>query len=155
MIYKRLSLSLNIKLKIKLLYDNYQLLKNSTDYKLEHFEGFSIATSFGKRDNLLQIIDNISLVLEQVVKNGNEKLLVDFRKVDFNFPMADAYNIVKMFELRLRDYQHVKIVVVCPEEHIEFGSFWKEIGEKRGFDFFVASEYEEAENWLEIKKASK
>jgi len=123
-------------------------LKKVEPFEIIHLKAYTLAKCQGKRNKLLQVIENAGIIFRQTEAHKDTLLMIDYRKVDFAFPMNDAFNLAKMFELMLSDYQHIKMVVICAEHNLNFGAFWKEISQKRGFNFNVFTDEEEAEQWL-------
>ena len=129
-------------------------MNKAAEFSISHFQDHSLATCKGPRKQLSDIVENVNIIFSETHQKGNNKLLIDYRKVLFNFPMVDAFNLAKMFEIKFKQYKGIKMAVICPPANKDFSFFWQEISIKRGFDFFVSTDIIEGEEWLLSKKAS-
>lgn len=118
----------------------------------EVHEKYLLVVGHGKRDNLLQMTEAADKIVKTAVEYDRFFLLVDYRKLEVDVSMSDAFNIVRGYENHQQDLR--KIVVAAVFDRIEnpkgweFGAFWKEISEKRGFHIEIFEDMELARRWL-------
>jgi hypothetical protein len=63
-------------------------------------------------------------------------------------PHNEAFNLLKVFELKLTAFKEVKMAAIINPRTQEIGSFWVSICNRRGFDFKLFQDEDEAKQWL-------
>lgn len=111
-------------------------------------ENYLLITGLGKRDTLADMAIASSEIYAQVRETKSRYLLVDYRKLQINVHLNEAFNIVKRYETIQPELKNVIIAAVFEEPGLEFGNYWKEIGRKRGFFIEIFEDIEIAEGWL-------
>lgn len=81
-------------------------------------------------------------------ESGSRKMLVDFRQIQINVRITEAFNIVKTYEKKMPDLRTVLVAAVFESQHRAFASYWQEVSSKRGFTIKVFEDFGEAEKWL-------
>jgi hypothetical protein len=121
-------------------------------------EKYLLVVGHGRRDNLLQMTEAADKIVKTAVEYDRYFMLVDYRKLEVDVSMSEAFNIVRGYEAHQPDLR--KIVVAAVFDRNEnprgwaFGNFWKEIGEKRGFHIEIFDDIAVAEKWLLKQVAS-
>ncbi|MEI9917536.1 MAG: hypothetical protein WDO14_01895 [Bacteroidota bacterium] len=115
-------------------------------------EKYLLVVGHGKRDNLLQMTEAASQIVKTATEYNRRLMLVDYRKLEVDVSMSEAFNIVRGYEARQPDLRKIVVAAVF-DRHAnlkgwEFGNLWKEIGKKRGFHIEIFEDMDEAEKWL-------
>ncbi|MBL0766779.1 hypothetical protein [Marivirga atlantica] len=111
-------------------------------------ENYTLIYSEGTRSTLSDSTKLAEIIADKMRETPNKKLLLDYRKAIYTIPSSDAYNLVKVFELKLTDYRQYKMAVIVSKQNEDFGRVWASVGRQRGFDFEIFKTFEEAESWL-------
>jgi hypothetical protein len=111
-------------------------------------ENYTLIYSEGTRSTLSDSTKLAEIIADKMHETPNKKLLLDYRKAIYTIPSSDAYNLVKVFELKLTDYRQYKMAVIVSKQNEDFGRVWASVGRQRGFDFEIFKTFEEAESWL-------
>jgi len=114
-------------------------------------EKYLLVVGHGKRDNLSSMIEASALIYEKIIEINCHHLLVDYRNLEINVHMNEAFNIVRRYETTQPELKHIIIAAVFTEKGLEFGTYWKEIGLKRGFHISIFDDIGLAEKWLETQ----
>ncbi|MBK6264992.1 hypothetical protein JKA74_08080 [Marivirga sp. S37H4] len=104
--------------------------------------------SNGDRRNFTEVIQNANKIHEVIQKSSQTLILLDYRKTIFHLPHNEAFNLVKVFEIKLTEFKKVKMAVIINNRSEEIGNFWASICQRRGFNYAVFKEEPEAEKWL-------
>lgn len=114
-------------------------------------DGYLLVVGHGVRNNLAEMNEAASEIYRKMDETQCYFLLVDYRDLEINVHMAEAYNIVKRYEIAQPDLKKATIAAIFSSLGSEFGKFWKEIGRKRGFTIESFDTIESAETWLKSK----
>ena len=117
-------------------------------------DGYLLVVGHGVRNNLAEMNEAASDIYLKMDETQCYLLLVDYRDLEINVHMADAFNIVKRYEVAQPDLKKATIAAVFSTGGAEFGKFWKEVGKKRGFTIESFDTIESAEEWLKSKMKS-
>jgi hypothetical protein len=122
---------------------------------LIHFElreKYLLVVGLGKRDNLLQMTEAANKIVKTAMEYDRRLMLVDYRKLEIDVSMSEAFNIVRGYEVHQPDLKKIVVAAVFDRNENpkgwEFGRFWKDIGEKRGFHIEIFEDIDVAESWL-------
>lgn len=118
-------------------------------FSIKITDNYILATCYGRRTVISEVIHNAEIIFKSILTSQKQAIMLDYREVDFHFPMSDAFNLTRLFELKLKQYTHLKMAVVLSEEHQEFGQFSQEVGQKRGLNLKTFQHIEHAKEWLE------
>jgi hypothetical protein len=121
------------------------------DFPLVSFEvkeKYLLVVGHGKRDNFSSMVEASALIQQKIIETGCRHLLVDYRKLQINVSIAEAFNIVKRYEARVPELKNVVIAGVFEKQNLTFANYWKEVGEKRGFFIKIFESMQVAERWL-------
>lgn len=116
-------------------------------------EKYLLVVGHGKRDNLLAMSEAADIIVKKAVETNRRFMLVDYRNLEIEVHMGEAFNIVRGYESHQPDLKNIVVAAVFGSQGREFGNFWKEVGRKRGFHIESFEDIDEAERWL-IKQAS-
>ncbi len=111
-------------------------------------EKYLLVVGHGKRDDFTSMAEASSLVYQKIIETGSRYLLVDYRKLEINVGIVEAFNIVKRYETKLPELKDIVIAAAFEIQNITFANYWKEIGEKRGFYIQIFVDLDVAESWL-------
>lgn len=114
-------------------------------------DGFLLVVGHGARNNLQEMNEAASEIYRKMDETQCYFLLVDYSELEINVHMAEAFNIVKRYELAQPDLKKATIAAVFSGAGTEFGKFWKEVGRKRGFTIESFDTIELAKEWLKSK----
>jgi hypothetical protein len=65
----------------------------------ENREKYLLVIGHGKRDNLAAMARASQEIYEKILETGTHHLLVDYRKLQINLHMNEAFNIVRRYEI--------------------------------------------------------
>ncbi len=111
-------------------------------------EKYLLVTGHGRRDNLLMMADTAAKIVAKAVEVNRKYMLVDYRELEINVYMGDAYNIVKNYEANQPELRHITVAAAFDKKDMEFANFWKDVSRKRGFTIEVFDNLLLAERWL-------
>jgi len=111
-------------------------------------ENYLLVVGYGERDNLVAMNQASAQIYEKVLETKSRCLLIDYRKLQVNLRLSEAFNIVKRYETVLTELRNLKIAGVFSEQGLPFAQYWKEVSQQRGFVIEIFEEYEAAEKWL-------
>jgi len=121
--------------------------------RFEKKDGYMLAIGEGERNNLTEMIEATKTTVSAATELGMTHILADYRKVKYNVPLTEAYNLVKVYETKTPVIKSFTIAGIMNEEDRELIKFWESISNRRGFEFKIFTDKEEALNWLEDKKS--
>lgn len=114
-------------------------------------DGYLLIVGHGSRNNLIEMTEAAAEIYRKMDETQCYFLLVDYRNLEINVNMGEAFNIVRRYEVAQPDLKKATIAAVFSSGGLEFGKFWKEVGRKRGFTIESFETIEAAENWLKLK----
>lgn len=114
----------------------------------EQKEKYLLIIGHGKRDNLTTMAQASGQIYEKVLETKNSYLLVDYRKLQINVHMSEAFNIVKRYEVIQPELKNLVIAAVFEGKGLEFGTYWKDVAKQRGFYIEIFEDINLAEAWL-------
>jgi len=117
----------------------------------EFKDGYLLVVGHGARNNLQEMNEAASDIYRKMDETQCYFLLVDYRDLEINVHMAEAFNIVKRYEVAQPGLKKATIAAVFSDAGTEFGKFWKEVGRKRGFTIESFDTIESAKEWLKLK----
>ena len=116
--------------------------------KISEEKDFLKVTSQGERTQFGMVLQNAEKIHKAIQSSSSRLVLLDYRLTIFRMPHNEAFNLLKVFELKLTEFKDVKMAIVINPRTVEIGSFWSSICRKRGFDYQVFQDEEEAKDWL-------
>lgn len=116
--------------------------------KISEEKNYLKVISQGDRSEFGMILLNAEKIHAAIQSSKKELILLDYTKTIFKMPHNEAFNLLKVFELKLKEFRKVKMSIIINPRTQEIGSFWASICQKRGFDFKIFQDAKEAEDWL-------
>jgi hypothetical protein len=126
-------------------------MNNTPLVSFELREKYLLVIGHGKRDNLASMTEASALIYEKVLETKSRYLLVDYRYLQINVHLSEAFNIVKRYEVAQPQLKDLIIAAVFEGKGVEFGKYWKDISRQRGFFIEVFEDIGIAEAWLLAK----
>ena len=117
-------------------------------------EDYLLVVGHGKRDNFTEIIHATAQINDALLKFERKHLLIDYRQVQFNIPIGNVFDVVRVYEAKMPHLKDVFVAAVLSDINWEIGEFWKEIAQRRGFNFTVFDDFAKAEQWLLEQRAN-
>lgn len=114
----------------------------------EHREKYLLVIGHGKRDNLVSMTQAAAEIYAKVLETNAKYILVDYRQLQINVSLGEAFNIVKRYEIAQPELKSMIIAAVFDKKGVEFGMYWKEVSRQRGFYIEIFEDINEAEQWL-------
>ena len=111
-------------------------------------EKYLLVIGHGKRDNLTSMAAASAQIYEKVLETQHRYLLVDYRNLQINVHMNEAFNIVKRYEVVQPELKNLVIAAVFEGKGLAFGSYWKDVARQRGFFIEIFEDMNLAEEWL-------
>jgi len=104
--------------------------------------------SQGERNEFSLVLQNAEKIHKAIQESDKNLILLDYRLTIFKMPHNEAFNLLKVFELKLTEFKEVKMAIIINPRTQEIGSFWASICRKRGFNFKIFQDDKEAKDWL-------
>lgn len=112
---------------------------------------YLLVTGHGSRNSLNKVLEGTQQIAKAIAETNCRYLLVDYSKVTTKLPVADAFNIVRIYESKVSEFQHIVMAIVINPDEEQFESFWEKICRMRGYQFKIFTDLHVAENWLKDK----
>lgn len=103
----------------------------------------------GVRNSTSQLLTGTKAVYDLAKKFNRKNVLCDFSEIRFELGMAEAFNLVRIYETRFDDFKSLSIAGLVSSQDAELASFWEKISVKRGFNNKAFTDLNEAGEWLE------
>ena len=94
------------------------------------------------------MVDATVQINERAGQSPTPYALLDFRKVKFNLPKTNAFDLIRIYESRMANYKKTTMAVVVRKDDQEIADLWKEFSQKRGFRFMAFTNIHDGETWL-------
>lgn len=111
-------------------------------------KGYLIITAEGLRSNFHDVALENTEMAKEIDKYNPSKILLDHRKVVYSVNQSDALNLVRLYEKQHDKFDGIKLACCVSERFLPLGKYWSEIAQKRGFNFKVFTDIDEAKAWL-------
>lgn len=121
-------------------------MKHSSTVELT--KHYLLITAKGDRNDFSSIVKGTVQMQKAVQAANAQKVLADYRGVNFNVPLTEAFNLVRLYEHRIDTFRSIIMATLVNRKNLELAKFWESICNKRGFVTKVFLEFEEAEAWL-------
>lgn len=115
-------------------------------------EKYLLVVGHGKRDNLKTMAEAASMIVNKAIETNRRFMLVDYRQLEIEVHMSEAFNIVKGYESHQPELKNITVAAVFNSTGLDFASYWKEVSKKRGFHIEIFEDIDLAERWL-LKQA--
>lgn len=112
---------------------------------------YLLVTGHGSRNSLNEVLEGTQQIAKVIAETNCRYLLVDYSQVKTKLPVADAFNIVRIYESKVSEFQHIVMAIIINPAEEQFDSFWEKICRIRGYQFKIFTDPLKAENWLKDK----
>ncbi len=128
----------------------------SSNFQFEINDHYLTVRDEGVRTSLSGAVEGTRRIAEAAAKYEKKFVLVDYRKVRYDLSLTEAYNLVKVYENKVPEFNDIALAVVVNSQDWEIAKFWESISLKRGYSFKLFSRIENAESWIlsEVKNGS-
>lgn len=109
---------------------------------------YLLVTGHGVRKSLKEMVDTAATIIKKAEETNSSKMLVDYRQLDIQVRITEAFNIVKTYEQSLPQLRNIIVAAVFEKHHRVFADYWQEVSSKRGFTIKTFENFTEAERWL-------
>jgi len=116
--------------------------------KISEEKDFLKVVSQGERTQFGLVLQNAEKIHNAIQESEKKLVLLDYRLTVFKMPHNEAFNLLKVFELKLTEFREVRMAAIINPRTEEIGSFWASICRKRGFDYQIFQDEGEAKRWL-------
>lgn len=114
----------------------------------EQQEYYLLVTSHGVRSDFKSVVEATLKINEMAGKTTTPFLLMDYRKVKFNLPITNAFDLIRIYESQMTHFKNITIASIITDDNIEIAELWRELSQKRGFRFMTFTNIQEGEDWL-------
>lgn len=114
----------------------------------EQRQHYLLVTSASAETDFASVVEATIKINEVAGRSPTPYALLDFRKVKFNLPKTNAFDLIRIYESRMANYKNTTMAVIIRDEDQEIGDLWKEVSQKRGFRFMTFTDIQEGEKWL-------
>ncbi|HZY82785.1 MAG TPA: hypothetical protein VFE50_24865 [Cyclobacteriaceae bacterium] len=111
-------------------------------------EKYLLVVGHGKRDNLRTMAEAAAMIVKKAVESNRNRMLVDYRMLEIEVHMSEAFNIVKGYENHQPELKNITVAAVFDNKALHFAHYWKEVSQKRGFRIEIFEDFDVAERWL-------
>jgi hypothetical protein len=111
-------------------------------------EQYLLVIGHGVRNSLAGMVETAGTIIKKAQETNSSKMLVDYRQLDIQVRITEAFNIVKTYEQSLPHLRNIIVAAVFEKHHRDFASYWQEVSSKRGFTIKTFENFTEAERWL-------
>ncbi len=118
----------------------------------ERRENYLLVTGFGERKDLITLVEGSEKINEVITGVQSHFLLLDYTQARFNVPLGNAFDLIRIYELKMPEIKTLVVSVALHHDDYKIGEYWKDIAQKRGFHFMVSYSFEDAETWLLAQK---
>jgi hypothetical protein len=129
-------------------------MRNSPQVGIIEADGFLRISSKGTYGTAADLNFTTELVYKKVTESGMRLLLLDFRESYFQVPRAEAFNLVRRYELSMPAFREVTAACVFNRSSKEFTDYWQQLGSQRGYSIHIFSTVSGAEHWLRERMKS-
>ncbi|MBX2963115.1 MAG: hypothetical protein KF687_11435 [Cyclobacteriaceae bacterium] len=117
--------------------------------KFEQRNNYLLAIGQGSRNSLIEVFEGTRAIAKALAETGCRYVLVDYANVITKLPVVDAFNIVRIYESKVSEFQDIVLAVVINPSEEHFDSFWEKICRIRGYQFKIFTNRTAAEDWLQ------
>jgi hypothetical protein len=128
-------------------------VKDSPQVVVVEADGILRVTAKGTYNAVAHLNSTTELIYQKVTESEIRLLLLDFRESHFELPLAEAFNVVRRYELSMPAFRDVTAACVFNRASKEFTDYWQQLGNQRGYTIGVFPGIPEAERWIREKVA--
>ena len=102
----------------------------------------------GIRKTLPSILESTQELTQIMEASKSKFVLLDYAELTTIISNSDIFNITRLYETKAPLLHQLCISIIINPDEIHMEKFWEEICCKRGFNFKIFSDAQEAEKWL-------
>jgi hypothetical protein len=102
--------------------------------------------TFGKDDNLEQVIEYGSAIIQYSLSSGCTRILCDETELEYTLGTFDTFESAKFISENAPKI--AKVAIVCKSEQIQDAEFWETVAVNRGLSVKVFKTVLDAEEWI-------
>ena len=115
-------------------------------YSAEINENLLLITASGRDENVREVIDYGSAVIDLAVRHGATLILCDERNLEYALDTFDTFQSAK--EIADLAPKVARIAIVCNAKFLKDGQFWETVAVNRSLQVRVDTEIDRAKAWL-------
>lgn len=112
-------------------------------------EGYTQIIGSGIRSGAQEVFDSGRLLSKILESTKAQFLLIDYSQVITRVSSADIFNIVRVYETKMKDFYEVCMAIIINPEDLHLEEYWEEICLQRGFKFKIFLDGTLAQSWLQ------
>ncbi|MBX2946837.1 MAG: hypothetical protein KF725_13465 [Cyclobacteriaceae bacterium] len=124
---------------------------SSFTLEIQLSDSYLVAKGYGRRNTLAEVLEGTRQIAMALSETKSKYLLVDYSEVVTRLLATDAFNIVRIYESRVSEFQDIVMAVVINPAEEQFDAFWEKICRIRGYQFKIFTDRQAAEDWLKDK----
>ena len=109
---------------------------------------FLTVVAEGYNHHFNDLVNITRQIHKKVVETKTEFLLLDFQQVDLKIVWADCFNLVRMYESSMPEFNDIKVAGIFSKKGMEYVKYWQEIASSRGYKIELFPNRKEGEKWL-------
>jgi hypothetical protein len=115
-------------------------------FQSEIADGLLLITASGRDENLQQVIDYGSAVINLALETNASFILCDERNLEYALDTFDSFESAQQIaELAPKV---IRIAIVCGPKFLEDGKFWETVAVNRALQVRVDTDIDRAKAWL-------
>jgi hypothetical protein len=118
----------------------------SITFKSEFVDGMLCTTATGRDDDLQQVIDYGTAIIDLANECGARLILCDETKLVYTLGTFDTFQLAQTIAERTKNI--VRVAIVCSPDFLEDGKFWETVALNRFLQVRVDTDIERARAWL-------
>lgn len=122
----------------------------SIDITTEQRGNFLVVSCGGATDSTDEIMAYVDGFLALSADFGQDRILLDHRKLQVQMEHAGAYDVATRCIERMVDDRDLRVALVSRPERMEFARIYESIGLNRGVDIKAFESMEMAASWLTL-----
>lgn len=126
--------------------DDFQL-------RYEERDSYLYVKGTGVRKNLQAIYESTRELAQIIEKTHSRFVLLDYTELVTTVSNTDVFNITRIYENAAPILYSLCISIIINPNELEMEKFWEDICLRRGFDFKIFTDDQDAVNWL-LKEAA-
>lgn len=115
-------------------------------YHTEYLDGILLVNASGRDDDLQQVIDYGSSVIDLAMECGAKLILCDETNLEYTLGTFDTFQLAQT--IAARSQKIVRVAIVCSPKGLEDGKFWETVALNRFLMVRVDTDKQRARAWL-------
>ncbi|NTW54470.1 MAG: hypothetical protein HGB15_06890 [Chlorobaculum sp.] len=109
-------------------------------------DGLLLITASGRDEDVQQVIDYGSAVIDLAVESGVTLILCDERNLEYALDTFDTFKSAQ--QIAEIAPKVIRVAIVCGAKFLEDGKFWETVAVNRALQVRVDTDIEQAKAWL-------